>query len=72
MLLCLASQIAVCLTKLMYVETPMMKSLSLAACLTATVLALQSGCQSTHNGPAASPMVDAASVDARIFVSGAD
>ncbi|MCH8851564.1 MAG: hypothetical protein IID41_02815 [Planctomycetes bacterium] len=50
----------------------MMKPLSLAACLTAMALALQSGCQSTQKGPAASPMIDAASADARIYVSGAN
>ena len=68
----LASQIAVCLTKLMYVETPMTKLFSLTACLAATALAIQLGCQSTQKGPAASPMIDAASADARIYVSGAN
>ena len=52
-------------------ETPMMKPLSLAVCLAATALAIQSGCQSTHKGSVAGPMIDAASVDARIYVSGA-
>ena len=60
------------LTKLMYVENRMMKPYSLAMYLAAATLALQSGCQSTQKGPAASPMIDAASADARIYVSGAD
>lgn len=60
------------LTKLMYAETHMTKPLSLAMYLAVTTLALQSGCQSTHKGLAASPMIDAASADARIYVSGAD
>ncbi len=50
----------------------MMKPLSLAVCLAATALALQSGCQSTQKGSAAGPMIDAASADVRIYVSGAD
>ncbi|MCZ6653226.1 MAG: hypothetical protein O7D91_09395 [Planctomycetota bacterium] len=50
----------------------MTKPLSLAVYLAATTLAIQSGCQSTSKGPAASPTVDAASADARIFVNGAD
>ena len=59
------------LGKLMYAETPMLKPLSLAMYLAVTTLAVQAGCQSTNKGPAAGPMVDAASVDARIYVSGA-
>ena len=53
-------------------ENPMMKPLSLAVCLAATALALQAGCQSTQKGSAVGPMIDAASADARIYVSGAD
>ena len=60
------------LTKLMYAETHMTKPLSLAMYLAVTTLAVQAGCQSTSKGPAAGPMIDAASADARIFVSGAD
>ncbi len=56
----------------MYAETHMTKPLSLAMYLAATTLAIQSGCQSTNKGPAAGPMIDAASADARIYVSGAD
>ncbi len=50
----------------------MMKPLSLAMCLTATTLALQSGCQATNNGSVSGAQIDAASADARIYVSGAD
>ena len=50
----------------------MMKPFSVAAYLAATTLVCQLGCQSTDKGPAAGPMVDAASADARIYVSGAD
>ncbi len=50
----------------------MMKPFSLALYLAVTTLAIQFGCQSTHKGPAAGPTIDAATADARIFVSGAD
>ena len=72
MIHCLASWIAVSLTKLMYMETPMTKPLSFAVCMAAATLAIQSGCQSTNKAPAAGPTIDAASADARIYVSGAD
>ena len=70
--LCLVGRFAVSSIILMYLETSMTKSFSLAAYLAATTLAFQLGCQSTNKGPAPGPMVDAASADARIYVNGAD
>ncbi len=50
----------------------MMKPLSLAVYLAAATLAIPPGCQSTNQGPGSGLQIDAASADARIYVSGAD
>ena len=48
----------------------MMKPLSLVVYLVATTLAIQSGCQAQSKGPVSGSQIDAASADARIYVSG--